>query len=119
LKNCLKLEFDVHNCEFGNHFKSVISDCDDEKKTSNFLSSLDKKHQIEEPEMKQIVESVNIEDDRESLDSDDLEFEPFEWTEKNRSQYTPKYILEAAEILSGAALSQERFKNKDLIKFIS
>ena len=45
-------------------------------------------------------------DDRESLDSDDLEFEQFEFETPNLSKYSPRFLLEASGILVEKNLPQ-------------
>ncbi|CAG5113982.1 Oidioi.mRNA.OKI2018_I69.chr2.g8067.t1.cds [Oikopleura dioica] len=51
-------------------------------------------------------------DDRESLDSDDLEFEQFEFETPNLSKYSPRFLMEASGILVERNLPQSMSKTE-------
>ena len=46
------------------------------------------------------------------LDSDDLEFEPYDYEEETDPKYTVHYIIEALEILDNSALEQNVSKTE-------
>jgi len=99
-----KLNFQLHDEKFETKFKSIIAANDDPVKAREFWDEVEG-NKIAEKFSEVIIEPADkAESDAESLDSDDLEFEPFDWTEESKSKYAPKYILEAADILSGSGV---------------
>ena len=91
-----KLEFEFYDPNWEASFTKLINPEETEIKTS-FLDIIREKKA-------EIKEETSIESDRESLDSDDFEFEPFDWSNSLTSKYAPKYILEASDTLSGFGL---------------
>jgi len=59
-----------------------------------------------EEESVTVIVNNEDEDDNESLDSDDLEFEQFEFETPNLSKYSPRFLLEASGILVDRNLTQ-------------
>ena len=91
-----KLKFEFYDPNWEATFTKLINPEETEIKTS-FLDIIREK-KVE------IKEETSIESDCESLDSDDFEFEPFDWSNSLTSKYAPKYILEASDTLSGFGL---------------
>jgi hypothetical protein len=102
-----KLDFQISNSELAAILDERHGDC--ENKTMKFLEG-----EKEEENLAEIGEN-EIEDENESLDSDDLEFEQFEFETPNLSKFSPRFLFEASGILVGRNLSQsmsETEKNK-------
>ncbi|CBY31493.1 unnamed protein product [Oikopleura dioica] len=93
-----KLDFEITNSELASVLIEKHDDC--RQKTMKFLEG-DK-----EEESVTVIDNNEDEDDNESLDSDDLEFEQFEFETPNLSKYSPRFLLEASGILVDRNLTQ-------------
>lgn len=101
------LKFELHNQDYEAYFNALITPDDDPAKAIEFWDRLgDNGGVVKAVVEEKVADSIETQNrgDNESLDSDDLEFEPFDWTDESRSKYAPKYILEAADILSGSGV---------------
>ena len=90
-----KLNFEFYDSKFEKTFQHLISR--ESSEDDSFLAKLRNK-------ATEIKEDIKLESDSESLDSDDFEFEQFDWSTSSTSKYAPKYILEANDTLSGFGL---------------
>ena len=93
-----KLDFQITNSELASVLIEKHDDC--RQKTIKFLEG-----ENEEESVTVIVNNED-EDDNESLDSDDLEFEQFEFETPNLSKFSPRFLLEASGILVDRNLTQ-------------